>query len=349
MKPAPPQDSAAARRRVPFNASMKNRTVMPGPARSWDPALLREEAALVGLDDVAFVEFTGEDRRTWLQGQITNDLNLLPPFGAMDFCLCSPTGQLQAIGRLWDLEDRYLVAIDQVSLPVFMERCEQMIVIEAVQAKTIEGALLVSVQGPRATESLGRVLPLPRLDAGTAQLEHASVVCLRSNRTGLGGWDLLIFGATEVPAAISALPPAPKEAVRCARLEAGIPTFGVDTDAKTFPPELGPAFESQTVSYSKGCYVGQEVLMRIHSRGHTNRIWMGLLCASPVERGDRLSHCDRPEAGLVTSAYISLELGPIAAAYVRREIAIEGEQVDVITANGPVAAELRRFPLTTPE
>lgn len=322
---------------------------MPGYATACDPGLLREEAAIVGLDDVAFVEFTGEDRRMWLQGQITNDLNLLPPFGAMDFCLCSPTGQLQGIGRLWDLEDRYLVAIDQASLPALMERCERMIIIEAVQAKTIERALRVSVQGPRATECLGRFLALPRLDAGIARLGKASVVVLRSNRTGLGGWDLLVSGTKEIPAAIAVLPAAPREAVQCARLEAGIPTFGIDTDAKTLPPELGPAFESQTVSYAKGCYVGQEVLMRIHSRGHTNRLWMGLMSASPVDRGARLSHRNRAEAGVVTSACVSRDLGPIAAAYVRREIAIEGEQVEVMSANGPVPAELRHFPLATTE
>jgi folate-binding protein YgfZ len=328
---------------------MKNRTITPGSASACDPALLREGAALVALDDVSFVEFAGEDRRMWLQGQITNDLTLLPPFGAMDFCLCSPTGQLQGIGRLWDLEDRYLVAIDQASLPALMERCEQMIVIEAVQAKIIEGALRVSVQGPRATEYLERVLSLPRLDAGTTQLGEFPAVILRSNRTGLGGWDLLLFGANEVPAPVAMLPVAPEEAVQCARLEAGIPRFGVDTDAKTLPPELGPAFESQTVSYSKGCYVGQEVLMRIHSRGHTNRLWMGLLCASPVERGARVSHRSRPEAGLITSACVSRDFGPIAAAYVRREIAIEGEQVEVMSESGSVPAELRRFPLTTTE
>ncbi|MFX6234584.1 tRNA-modifying protein YgfZ, partial [Acinetobacter baumannii] len=65
-------------------------------------------------------------------------------------------------------------------------------------------------------------------------------------------------------------------------LRAGNPRLGGDTTQKTLPPELGPAFESRTVSYTKGCYMGQEVLMRIHSRGHTNRTWVCLTSAEPL-------------------------------------------------------------------
>lgn len=328
---------------------MKNRTVALSRGREGDPGVLRTDAALLCLDDVAFVEFTGDDRRSWLQGQITNDLTLLRPFGAMDFCLCSPTGQLQGIGRLWDLEERYLLATDRVSLPVLMDRCERLIVIEAVEARPLEGVLAVSVQGPRATELLEQVFSLPRLDAGSVRLGKATITCLRSNRTGLGGWDLLISGVSEIPPAIAALPTAPVSAVQCARLEAGIPQFGVDTHSKTLPPELGSAFESQTISYTKGCYVGQEVLARIRSRGHTNRLWMGLLCTSPVEAGAPVHHRERPDAGVVTSACVSQELGPIAAAYIRREVAIEGDPVQVTTSNGTVSAELRSFPLVPQE
>jgi len=121
-----------------------------------------------------------------------------------------------------------------------------------------------------------------------------------------------------------------------ARIELGIPKRSFDYTEKTLPPELGLAFEKKFISYNKGCYTGQEVLMRIHSRGHTNKTWVGLLLDQPVQAGSIVSHESREDAGVITSAAISPEFGPIASAMLRNEASQDGEEVSVQGVKGIV-------------
>jgi folate-binding protein YgfZ len=111
------------------------------------------------------------------------------------------------------------------------------------------------------------------------------------------------------------------------RLERGIPSWGIDMGLRTLPPEMGPAFESRYVSYTKGCYMGQEVLQRIHSRGHTNWTWAGLLSDVAIPVGATVDHASRARAGTVTSSGYSPALGNIAAVRLRNEAATPGDTV----------------------
>ena len=119
------------------------------------------------------------------------------------------------------------------------------------------------------------------------------------------------------------------DAFEIARIEAGIPKRNVDYTSKTLPPELGRQFELDHVSYNKGCYTGQEVLMRIHSRGHTNRTWMGVILEGQVEVGATISHESREDAGVITSTALSPEFGYIATAMLRREVAKPDTKISV--------------------
>jgi folate-binding protein YgfZ len=116
-------------------------------------------------------------------------------------------------------------------------------------------------------------------------------------------------------------------------------------DEKTLPPEMGPAFEARNISYSKGCYTGQEVLMRIHSRGHTNKTWMALVSDEPIPIGASLAHGKRDDAGVVTSSGESPQFGYIAGAMLRNEAAFDGERVRVNGESRSFEAEVRPFPL----
>jgi folate-binding protein YgfZ len=129
------------------------------------------------------------------------------------------------------------------------------------------------------------------------------------------------------------------------RIERGSPRWGVDIREKTLPPEMGASFVERTVSYQKGCYTGQEVLMRIKSRGHTNRTWTGLVCESPVDADSQVGSSVRESAGFVTSSAVSPDFGPIAAAMLHNEAAVEGTEVVVVSAGKEVKAVVRPFPL----
>jgi tRNA-modifying protein YgfZ len=109
-----------------------------------------------------------------------------------------------------------------------------------------------------------------------------------------------------------------EDAAECVRIESGRPRFGVDVDESTIPQEAG--LNERAVSFTKGCYVGQETVARLHYRGKPNRHLRGLRLSRPVKRGEPLTLGER-EVGRVGSTALSPALGPIALALVRREAA----------------------------
>jgi len=309
--------------------------------------LLRDDSGLLNLPHLALLSLAGDDRKGWLQGQATNDVRKLENGASSVFCLTAITGHLMSVCESWAVSDRILITCpDQTKLNV-LKRVEQMVIMEDVVGEDVSDVYrLLSIQGPTATARLSKMLALPNLDSGESEFKGASVFVLRSNRTGLGGWDVWV--AVSETAAIEALSREFKavshEAYNIARLEAGIPLFGSDMGERTFPPEIGRAFEERHVSYNKGCYMGQEVLMRIHSRGHTNRTWVGLLADAPMDLGATVSQDRRSDAGIVTSSALSPDFGHIAAAMIRNEFAFEGETVQVLTERGTVDAEVKIMP-----
>ncbi|MEZ0325203.1 MAG: folate-binding protein YgfZ [Fimbriimonas sp.] len=267
------------------------------------------------LSQRALIRLTGEDRLEWLQGQATNDVNRLSE-GSVSYCLCSPTGQMEAVVDAWALDDCILLSTDLECAPAVMRRIERMVIMEDVEGEDLTPNL-------RLTRLVG---------AGTPDTSGAEYV-LQS------GHFIDVWGGTD-----ASNYPDVGEAFEAWRLERGIPLWGVDMGLKTLPPELGPAFEASHVSYTKGCYTGQEILQRIHSRGHTNWTWAGLIADGPLEVGSTVDHESRAGAGTITSSALSPKLGHIAAARLRNEVAVEGTRVRI----AGVAAVVRPMPLLTP-
>ncbi len=314
--------------------------------RDYD--LLRDDAGLVDLPGISLLEMTGDDRKGWLQGQATNDLRKLENGASNVFCLAAITGHLVSVCEAWALSDRLLLTVPEVTRDDVLARVEQMVVMEDVAARDVSQVFrLMSIQGPSATARLSKLMALPSLDAGASSVGDAEAFALRSNRTGLGGWDIWLRASERkaIKALQAEFRPIGREAYVIARLEAGIPVFGVDMGVKTFPSEMGKAFEDRHVSYSKGCYMGQEVLMRIHARGHTNRTWVGLLADEPLEPGAAISHLNRREAGVVTSAAFSPDYGFVGAAMLRNEAAFDGEIVQVAAGARMITTEVRHMPI----
>lgn len=275
---------------------------------------LRTGAVAFPLDEHALLELTGEDRLEWLQGQVTDDVRGLTEGKNRSFCFVEPTGQLLAVVDAWALEDRILMVTSRGCVDAVLERVERMTILEDVSTRALSPALSgFSIQGPEATEP-------------------TSGLVLKSDRTGRGGWD--VWGTPPVIEAVASLVP------EVARIEAGIPKWGVDMGPRTLPAELGPAFEARHVDYDKGCYTGQEILMRMHSRGHTNRTWVGLLGAEPMAAGAEVVSGEGI-VGRVSSVAVSPQFGPIAAATLRNEATAEGTRVTV----GGVEAEVREMPI----
>jgi folate-binding protein YgfZ len=140
------------------------------------------------------------------------------------------------------------------------------------------------------------------------------------------------------------------QAFETTRIEAGIPRFGMDMDETNIPLECGPALRD-AISYHKGCYIGQEVINRIHSVGHVTRELRGLQLAGPAsaglplpQHGDKLFHNGR-EIGHVTSAVKSPVLNAtIALSYVRREANQIGTELTLRTAAGEYPVQIVELP-----
>jgi folate-binding protein YgfZ len=136
-------------------------------------------------------------------------------------------------------------------------------------------------------------------------------------------------------------------AFEIARIEAGIPRFGVDMDETNLPQECG--IEARAVSYTKGCYIGQEVINRIHSIGHVNRELCSLRLADDLKtlpvKCDKLFKDDK-EVGHITSAVHSPTLNDnIALGYVRREVNSLGTELLLKTSTGEAWAKIIEVPV----
>lgn len=329
------------RQRTNANKAMNEFT--EADASSYRDAV--EDRVRLSLDGKAFLRLTGDDRKGWLQGQASNNLRSIRDGDSIRFCLCRPTGQIVAPVKLWAVPKAFYLAVPKSTREAVLQRCEAMVIMEDVVIEDVTDRYRrISLQGPKASDALGA--GLPPLDAGEVALGETRAMAFRANRTGMGGWDLWFppdrpAGLLKLQRDVPELTAAAHEALR---LEAGIPRWGADYGESTLPPEMGPAFEQRHVSYTKGCYTGQEVLMRLHARGHTNRTWRGLVGEAPLAVGERVAHAERAEAGVVTSVAFSPELGWIAAAMVRN-VVLPGQPVWVERTEGRVRAEVREMPL----
>ena len=309
---------------------------------------LRSDCGLLELSTYQVIELIGEDRITWLQGQITNDLYSLEQGDFIRFCICQPTGQIIGLGRVWKLSTSLILIMDNQSIENFLKRCEQSIILEDVKPVLREG-LFLSLQGPLSEKYLAERLGFSPGKTGYLEIEGMRMYYFKSPRIEDQGWDLLIENPDQ-PSLEKWTKPFSKinqSIFRIACLESGIPEMGVDIHSKTLVPELGPAFEHFHISYQKGCYTGQEVLMRLHSRGHTNKTWMALCTQQKIEPDAIFSHSHFENAGKLTSVCWSPKFGFLAGAYLRKEIAREGERILVQDSKNSQEAQVHSMPLYT--
>ncbi len=248
------------------------------------------------LLDEALIEFSGSDVRAWLQGQITNDINLVDSQPGMEACICSPTGHIQAIIKIWPKENRLLISSPTVCLKSILDRVNRFVIMEDVVANSLD-LMCIHVFGSTPTEHSSITLPSSRygIEGHDCWLSEADAESFKS--------DLFLNS----------------ENLEALRIESGTPNFDADIGPKTLAPELGEAFVRRTISENKGCYVGQEVIHRIHSRGHTNRTWCFLRCESAITIGSDIVNDQGEVCGKVTSCAISPREGHIAAGMIRNK------------------------------
>ena len=204
-----------------------------------------------------------------------------------------------ALQGLFDMIRRFKIGYDVELHKRTVER--GMISLIGPQAQRVAAAdgLAAAEHANAPVEIAGIAALAVRTDVGV------DLICEASDSERLSG-ALLARGAVAVS----------EQAAECVRVERGRPRYGIDIDETTIPQEAG--LNERAVSFTKGCYVGQETVARLHYRGKPNRHLRGLRLSAPAERGEQLRLGERP-VGLLASVAQSPELGPIALALVRRE------------------------------
>lgn len=322
----------------------------------------RETAGLLDLSFRSRVCLLGGDRVRFLHGQVTNDVKKLRSGEGCYAALVTAKGKMVSDLNVFCLADELLLDFEPGLTRTVTERLEKYIVADDVQVMDVAPHYgLLSVQGPKA-EAAVRALGLfaevpikPLAWARTADVTLGEVYLMNHARLAPSpGFDLFIPAAA-VAAVADKLLAAVKSfggrlcgwtAFETARIEAGIPRFGADMDETNLPLECG--LEARAVSYHKGCYIGQEVINRIHSIGHVNRELVGLRLADDLKslpaHGDKLFQGGK-EVGHLTSAVFSPALkANIALGYVRREANAVRTELKLVGARGESSASVVDLP-----
>ena len=301
---------------------------------------LTDTASLVDRAGRGRLALTGPDAKTFLQGQLTNDIAGLEPGGGCYAAFLTHKGKMLGDLRVLDFGDELLLSCERVALqPLFnMIRRYKLGSDVEVHKRTLEMGEL-SLVGPDARRIAGAgELGPDEHDSVHAEIGGHPVVlvatdvgvdvfCDAERTEGVRG-ALLAAGAGEASEADAEI----------LRVETGRPRYGLDLDENVIPQEAG--LNERAVSFEKGCYVGQETVARLFYRGKPNRHLRGLRLSAPVEAGAVLRLGEK-EVGRVTSPVSTPRHGPIALALVRRQAA-PGDTLAV--GDGSVTATVSELP-----
>ena len=347
-------------------------------------AALHETAGVLDFSFRSRLCLIGADRARYLHGQVTNDVKKLSVGEGGYAAITTAKGKMESDLNIFCLQDELLLDFEPGLTEKISQRLERFIVADDVQI--VDAAPhygLLCVQGPRAAEVVAALGLFPELpakpldsvkisDATLGEIylaNHARLLnCCRSRGDEAQieeksetphvvsynyGFDLFIPNHS-LGAVADKLIAAARQvgggacgwtAFETARIEAGIPRFGADMDETNIPLECG--IESRAIVYNKGCYIGQEVINRIHSVGHVNKELRGLRLPDDwpalPQKHNKLFR-DGKEVGYVTSAVHSPLIGKIALGYVRREAFQIGNELTLRTATGESPAKIVNLP-----
>ncbi len=295
------------------------------------------------------IALAGGDRKSFLHALLTNDIAALTKGSGAYAAYLTPQGRMISDMRVIETGERLLLGVEASIAPPLAERLDQLIFSEDAQVTNVGSELdEVGVHGPSAADLIARATGVSvaglaaQYDNVTspwgpalAGASSGALTIVRDDAFGVPGFDIYVprsagntlreqlVRAGAVRAGVGTL-----EALR---IEAGRPRFGVDMGTGTIPLEAG--IEDRAISFTKGCYVGQEVIIRVMHRGHgrvARRLVRLVLPGGAVpSRGDKIFSGDQP-VGEVTSAAESPKAGaPMAMGYVHRDHAAPGSELTI--------------------
>jgi folate-binding protein YgfZ len=297
-------------------------------------AALRQAAILVDRTHRTRMTFEGEQRSETLTGLVTNDVVALTPGSGLYAAALTPRGKIIADVRIFARESDLLVDVPVRAAPGWLAMIRKYVNPRTTRYADKSDALAdVGIFGSRArgivaavvglsADALGSLAPYAHV---TTVIDDAPVLVARVPEIGIEGFELIVPIESRLQLwrraqQLGAIP-AGLDTWEVARIEAGRPEWGIDIDESTIPQEAN-FDDMHAISYTKGCYTGQETVARVHFRGHVNRHLRGLTYpgADPLPRGAQLVDEAEKVIGDIRSSAVSPRLGGVAIAMVRREI-----------------------------
>jgi folate-binding protein YgfZ len=330
-----------------------------GDARAeYDAVRGGEGAGLFDLSSRGRVEVSGGEAVQFLNGMLTNDAASLKEGEWMHAAFPNPQGRLLATARVFRTSEGFIFDTEAATYERVLRSLERFTLAGDFRVRDLtEQTVTLSVQGARARESVRAALGDEASEAARgrfsiARFQGAHIAVARATHTAEDGFDLFA-GAGEAGALWRALVgagarPAGFDALEVLRVEAGVARYGLDASDANVVTEV--VDEAEAVSYTKGCYVGQEIIARIHWRGHVAKKLTGLVfdreAGAPADA--RLRDCgDGREVGRVTSAVFSPRLRrQVALAVVKYDHLQPGTELKVFEGDREVcAAHVSELPL----
>jgi folate-binding protein YgfZ len=341
--------------------------------------LIRQGAGVIDRSGRGRIVVRGADRKTFLHALLTNDIAGLAPGSGCYAALLTPQGRMVADMHVFEMGDVVLIDCVREVKDTLLQKFDAFVFSEDVQLGDLTDAWgCVGVYGPEAARVASRALEAGKNSApagiadgiadgiaggiagaiaaldpyGNVRLDALGDVVVVARVDGLGLPGYLLFASMGLMAQIGNAALAAgaalvePETAELLRIEAGEPAFLVDMTTETIPPEAG--IESSAVSFTKGCFPGQEVIVRIRDRGHgrvaQRLVAMGVSGTTVPSAGDRVWY-DAKEVGHVTSAVQSPSRGgPLALGYVRRDVAEDGRTITIICGEAHLDATVFTLP-----
>lgn len=290
---------------------------------------LRASAAWIDLSERGKIRVTGEDRARLLHALSTQNIQAMQPGeGAYTFFL-NAQGRILADANVFCFEDHFLLDTEPETARSLFEHIDRYIIADDVTiADETAPTATIGVEGPeaeRALQSLGA--PVPEDDHATATWEDAIVA--RVSSTGAGGYVAFIPAAAKnsFVSKLAGLPQADQEDARIVRIEHGLPRYGEELTDRYLIQETG---QLRAVNFSKGCYLGQEIVERVRSRGQVHRVLrkLELETSEMLAPGTKIVSAGA-DAAEIASCVLSPASGQaVALAYVRAPFAEPGTVID---------------------
>jgi folate-binding protein YgfZ len=308
---------------------------------------LRERCGVYDLGFRAKISLTGGDRVRWLNGMVTNNIRDLAAGQGVYAFLLNPQGHILGDLFAYNRGESITVDTDRSQLEKILATFDHYIIMDDVEVGNLSEQLTaLGIDGPQARAVLAaagfaiadmRPLQIASakwrgLDCSVVRGEHEShpsyeISIAPENVRQL--WDALVAaGAVPVGA----------EALELQRIVSGIPRYGMDIRERDLPQETEQA---RALNFNKGCYVGQEIVERIHSRGTVHRKFTGFVAGGAVEiaAGAKIVAGEKEVGEITSAASVRLESGEttVALGYIRREVGVPGREVMIGTSRATVA------------